>query len=100
VRALEQSDQLSRHLVLYEHFVLAGHPNSAPLNLLQQSVVIAILNMGTCGAGAESAKFTFRFRNDAPQQTVQKCVTFIETTFVTTIREGLVYRDDGRSKFL
>jgi len=25
---------------------------------------------------------------------------FIETVFVTNISEGLVYRDDGRSKFL
>ena len=56
--------------------------------------------MGTCGAGTELAKFTFSFRNDVPQQTLQKCVTFIETMFVTTIMEGLVYRDDGRSIFL
>ena len=83
------------HETWYEHFVLGGHLKSASLNLLQQSGAIAILNMGTCGALVELAKFTFRFRNDAPQ----KCVTFIETMFVTTIREGLVYRDDGRSKF-
>ena len=88
------------HETWYEHFVLGGHLNGPPLNLLRQSVAIAILNMGTCEAGAELAKFTSRFRNDATQQTLQKCVTFIETIYVTTIREGLVYRDDGRSKFL
>jgi hypothetical protein len=90
------------HETWYEHFVLGGHLKSAPLNLLQQSVAIAVIlvNMVTCRAGAELAKFTFRFRNDAPQQTLLKYVTFIETMFVTTIREGLVYRDDGRSKFL
>jgi len=69
-------------------------------NLLQQSVATATLNMGTCGAEAELAKFAFRSRNDAPQQTLQKCVTFIEAMFVTTTREGLAYRDDGRSKCL
>jgi hypothetical protein len=84
------------HETWYEHFVLGEDLKSAPLNLLQQSGAIAILNMGTCGAGAELVKFAFSFRNDAPL----KCVNFIKTMFVTTIREGLVYRDDGRSKFL
>lgn len=97
---MRPSNLTNFHETWYEHSVLGGHPNSVPLNLLQQPVATAILNMGTCGAGTELAKFTFSFRNDVPQQTLQKCVTFIETMFVTTIMEGLVYRDDGRSIFL
>jgi hypothetical protein len=56
------SNMTNFHENWYEHFVLGGHLKSASLNLLQHSAAIAILNMGTCGAGAELAKFTFRFR--------------------------------------
>ena len=54
------------HETWYKHFALGGHLNSAPLNLLQQFVAIAALNMGTCGAGEALSTFAFRFRNYAP----------------------------------
>jgi hypothetical protein len=85
------------HETWYERSVLGGHPNSVPLSLLQQPVATAVLNVETCGAGAKS---TFSFRNDAYTADPAEMCNFYETMFVTTIRERLVYRDDGRSKFL